>query len=48
MTSVLFSPFSLRSLTLANRIVVSPMCRYSAEHDPAIQSAAASLDAQIK
>ncbi len=28
--SVLFSPFSLRELTLANRIVVSPMCMYSA------------------
>ncbi len=26
----LFSPFSLRSLTLVNRIVVSPMCEYSA------------------
>ena len=31
MGSVLFSPISLRSLTLANRIVVSPMCQYSAE-----------------
>ena len=29
--SVLFSPFSLRGLTLANRIVVAPMCQYSAE-----------------
>jgi 2,4-dienoyl-CoA reductase-like NADH-dependent reductase (Old Yellow Enzyme family) len=27
----LFSPLTLRSLTLANRIVVSPMCEYSAE-----------------
>lgn len=27
----LFSPFTLRSLTLANRIVVSPMCQYSAD-----------------
>jgi 2,4-dienoyl-CoA reductase-like NADH-dependent reductase (Old Yellow Enzyme family) len=26
----LFSPFALRSLTLRNRIVVSPMCQYSA------------------
>src|SRR3989442_14771340 len=25
----LFSPLTLRSLTLANRIVVSPMCQYS-------------------
>jgi len=28
--SALFSPCSLRCLTLANRIVVSPMCQYSA------------------
>jgi 2,4-dienoyl-CoA reductase-like NADH-dependent reductase (Old Yellow Enzyme family) len=31
MTSQLFSPISLRGLTLPNRIVVSPMCQYSAE-----------------
>lgn len=30
MSSALFSPISLRGLTLANRIVVSPMCQYSA------------------
>lgn len=30
MTSQLFSPFSLRSVTLPNRIVISPMCQYSA------------------
>jgi 2,4-dienoyl-CoA reductase-like NADH-dependent reductase (Old Yellow Enzyme family) len=30
MPPVLFSPFTLRKLTLANRIVVSPMCQYSA------------------
>lgn len=29
--SALFSPLTLRSLTLPNRIVVSPMCQYSAE-----------------
>ena len=29
--STLFSPLSLGGLTLANRIVVSPMCQYSAE-----------------
>jgi 2,4-dienoyl-CoA reductase-like NADH-dependent reductase (Old Yellow Enzyme family) len=29
--SILFSPLSLRSLTLPNRIVVSPMCQYSSE-----------------
>ena len=26
----LFTPFTLRSVELANRIVVSPMCQYSA------------------
>ena len=30
MHKTLFSPFSLRKLALANRIVVSPMCQYSA------------------
>src|SRR5438552_10637120 len=30
MSTSLFSPFSMRKLTLANRIVVSPMCQYSA------------------
>src|SRR3981081_2878853 len=30
MTITLFSPFTLRKLTLTNRIVVSPMCQYSA------------------
>src|SRR5262245_26753195 len=29
--SRLFSPFRLRGLTLANRIMVSPMCQYSVE-----------------
>lgn len=29
-TSLLFSPFKLRSVELANRIVVAPMCQYSA------------------
>ena len=27
----LFSPFSVRAVTLPNRIVVSPMCQYSSE-----------------
>jgi len=31
MPSALFSPFKLRSLSLPNRIVVSPMCQYSAD-----------------
>ncbi len=30
MTSNLFEPFSMRGLTLDNRVVVSPMCQYSA------------------
>src|SRR5437764_2339271 len=30
MSTSLFSRFSLRELTLANRVVVSPMCQYSA------------------
>ncbi len=29
--SALFSPYTLRDLTLKNRIVISPMCQYSAE-----------------
>lgn len=29
--SALFSPLQLRDVTLPNRIVVSPMCQYSAE-----------------
>ena len=31
MPSSLFTPFALRGLTLANRVVVSPMCQYSAD-----------------
>src|SRR5450830_1329938 len=31
MSSKLFSPLKLRSLTLPNRIAVSPMCQYSAQ-----------------
>ena len=33
--SALFSPFTLRGVTLSNRIVVSPMCQYSAERGEA-------------
>lgn len=36
MSTSLFSPLSLRKLTLANRIVVSPMCQYSAVDGRAI------------
>src|SRR6516225_11982467 len=33
--SALFTPLTLRSVTLPNRIVVSPMCQYSAERGEA-------------
>ena len=33
--STLFSPLELRGLTLANRIIVSPMCQYVADHGKA-------------
>ncbi len=33
--SLLFSPYTLRNLTLPNRIVVSPMCQYSADNGAA-------------
>ena len=35
MTSALFSPIKLADLELENRIVVSPMCQYGADDDPA-------------
>ena len=31
MTAALFQPLPLRGLTLNNRVIVSPMCQYSAE-----------------
>src|SRR5438067_4889133 len=34
-TPVLFEPLSLGDITLANRVAVSPMCQYSAEHGAA-------------
>ena len=33
--SVLFSPFQLRGLALPNRIMVAPMCQYSADNGEA-------------
>ena len=33
--SALFSPIKLRGLALANRIMVAPMCQYSAENGEA-------------
>jgi 2,4-dienoyl-CoA reductase-like NADH-dependent reductase (Old Yellow Enzyme family) len=35
MTSALFSPITLRGLTLANRVVVSPMCQYNSNNGSA-------------
>ncbi len=35
MASVLFSPITLRGLTLANRVVVSPMCQYNSDNGSA-------------
>ena len=35
MASVLFSPISLRGLTLPNRVVVSPMCQYNSNNGSA-------------
>src|SRR5580698_1900282 len=35
--SKLFSPFTLRGVTLPNRVVVSPMCQYSAEEGRATE-----------
>jgi len=35
MTSALFSPITLRGLTLPNRIVVSPMCQYNSNNGSA-------------
>ena len=31
MTNALFSPITMRGLTLPNRIVVSPMCQYTSD-----------------
>ncbi len=35
MTSALFSPITMRGLTLPNRIVVSPMCQYNSDNGSA-------------
>jgi len=35
MSSALFQPLSMRSVTLPNRVVVAPMCQYSAENGSA-------------
>ena len=35
MASVLFSPITMRGLTLPNRVVVSPMCQYNSNNGSA-------------
>ena len=35
MASVLFSPLTMRGLTLPNRVVVSPMCQYNSNNGSA-------------
>ena len=35
MASVLFSPITMRGLTLPNRLVVSPMCQYNSDNGSA-------------
>src|SRR5437660_3619712 len=35
MTSVLFSPITMRGMTLPNRVVVSPMCQYNSDNGSA-------------
>jgi NADH:flavin oxidoreductase / NADH oxidase family len=36
--TTLFSPITLRGLKLANRIMIAPMCQYSAENGSATAS----------
>ncbi|PYH90688.1 FMN-linked oxidoreductase [Aspergillus ellipticus CBS 707.79] len=46
-TPALFRPLTIRDVTLKNRIVVSPMCMYSAESDPSSPSVGALTDYHI-
>ncbi len=46
--SALFQPFSLRGLRLDNRIVISPMCQYSADHGQATAWHQTHLGATVK
>ncbi|CRG89576.1 hypothetical protein PISL3812_06613 [Talaromyces islandicus] len=43
-TPTIFQPLTIRNVTLKNRIVVSPMCMYSAESDPSSPSQGAMTD----
>jgi 2,4-dienoyl-CoA reductase-like NADH-dependent reductase (Old Yellow Enzyme family) len=43
-TPTIFQPLNIRNVTLKNRIVVSPMCMYSAESDPSSPAVGAMTD----
>ncbi|KAL4960326.1 NADH:flavin oxidoreductase/NADH oxidase [Aspergillus stella-maris] len=46
-TPALFRPLSIRPLTLKNRIIVAPMCMYSAESNPSSPSIGALTDFHV-
>ncbi|KAL4782486.1 hypothetical protein BJX76DRAFT_332356 [Aspergillus varians] len=46
-TPTLFRPLKIRELTLKNRIIVSPMCMYSAASDPSSPSIGAFTDFHV-
>ncbi|KAL4741036.1 hypothetical protein BDV11DRAFT_80131 [Aspergillus similis] len=43
-TPTLFRPLTIRSVTLKNRVIVAPMCMFSAESDPSSPSVGALTD----
>ncbi|KAL1980667.1 hypothetical protein VTN96DRAFT_3878 [Rasamsonia emersonii] len=46
-TPTLFRPLTIRNVTLKNRIIVAPMCMYSAESDPSAPTVGALTDYHI-
>ncbi|KAL4949503.1 hypothetical protein BDW69DRAFT_74102 [Aspergillus filifer] len=46
-TPTLFRPLSIRGITLKNRIIVAPMCMYSAESNPSSPSIGALTDFHV-
>jgi 2,4-dienoyl-CoA reductase-like NADH-dependent reductase (Old Yellow Enzyme family) len=46
-TPTLFRPLKIRDLTLKNRVIVAPMCMYSAESDPTSSAVGALTDYHI-
>ncbi|KAL4802763.1 hypothetical protein BDV18DRAFT_166791 [Aspergillus unguis] len=46
-TPTLFRPLTIRDVTLKNRVIVAPMCMYSAESDPANPAIGALTDFHI-